>query len=230
MNTNTKASLTLGQAALIAGIGLLVMAFSAPYAEFYVFPKSLVPGDIGSTIENLTASRGIYVSGLAAFFLNYLADIVVAWALYIFLSPVNRQLSLLAALFRLIYTVLGLSALFNLFSVVRILDLPQYASQVSSGQLNVQIQLLLDAYRIEWGVALILFGVHLLLIGYLAIRSGYVPSFIGYLVAIAGVGYMVYMIGLYAFPAISFGLVAATFLFEPIFMGWLLWKGRRLES
>ncbi len=230
MNTNTKDPFTLGQAALIAGIGLLVMTITAPYAEFYVFPKLLLPEDIEGTIANLILHRGLYVSGLAAFFLNYVADVVVAWALFVFLSPVNRQLALLAALFRLLYTGLGISALMNLFSVVRLLDLPQYTTQVSSGQLNVQLQMLLDAYRIEWGVALILFGVHLVLVGYLAHRSGYVPRFLGYLVAIAGLGYIVYMIGLYAFPAASFALVTVTFLLEPVFMVWLLWKGRQLEE
>lgn len=230
MDTNSKTSLTLGQAALIAGIGLLVMTFSAPYAEFYVFPKVLLPGDMDGTINNLITHRGLYVSGLAAFFLNYVADVVVAWALFVFLAPVNREMSLLAALFRLLYTALGISALMNLFSVVRILDLPQYADQVSSGQLNAQIQLLLEAYRIEWGVALILFGIHLVLVGFLAMRSGYVPRFLGYLVAIAGLGYIVYMIGLYSLPSVSFMLVTVTFLFEPVFMVWLLWKGRQLTA
>ncbi|NKC02194.1 MAG: DUF4386 family protein [Pseudomonadales bacterium] len=229
MERDSATSLTLGQAALIAGLGLLVMTLSAPYAEFYVFPKVLLPDDIDGTVTNLIAHRGLYVSGLAAFFLNYVADVVVAWALFVFLSPVNRQLSMLAALFRLLYTALGISALMNLFSVVRLLDLPQYTSQVSSGQINVQLQLLLDAYRIEWGVALILFGVHLVLVGFLLVRSGYVPRLLGYLVALAGLGYIVYMIGLYAFPAISFALVTITFLLEPVFMVWLLWKGRQLE-
>lgn len=230
MDTNSKTSLTLGQAALIAGIGLLVMTFSAPYAEFYVFPKVLLPGDFDGTINNLITHRGLYVSGLAAFFLNYVADVIVAWALFIFFAPVNRELSLLAAIFRLLYTALGISALMNLFSVVRILDLPQYAGQVSSGQLNAQIQLLLEAYRIEWGVALILFGIHLVLVGFLAMRSRCVPRFLGYLVAIAGLGYIVYMIGLYSLPAVSFMFVTVTFLFEPVFMVWLLWKGRQLSA
>lgn len=230
MNKTRETSVTLGQAALIAGIGLLVMAFSAPYAEFYVFPKLMVPEDIERTVANLTTHRGLYVSALAAYFLNYVADIVVAWALFVFLSPVNRQLSLLAAVFRLLYTGLGVSALMNLFSVVRILDLPQYAGQVAAGELNIQFQLLLDAYRIEWGVALLLFGIHLVLVGFLAMRSGYVPRLVGCLVAIAGLGYIVYMFGLYAFPTISFAVVTITFLFEPIFMIWLLWKGRQVKT
>lgn len=224
-----KPSLTLGQAALIAGIGLLVMTFSAPYAEFYVFPRLILPEEIERTVANLTTHRGLYVSALAALFLNYLADIVVAWALFVFLAPVNRQLSLLAAGFRLLYTGLGVSALMNLFSVVRILDLPQYAGQVAAGELNIEFQLLLDAYRIEWGVALLLFGLHLVLVGYLAMRSGFVPRLVGCLVAIAGLGYIVYMLGLYALPTISFAVVTVTFLFEPIFMIWLLWKGRQIN-
>ncbi len=230
MAAKREMKLTLSQAALIAGVGLLAMTLSAPYAEFYVFPQLLVPADIDGSILNLLQQRGLFVSGIAAFFLNYIADIVVAWALYIFFSPVHRQLSLLAALFRLLYTGLGISALMNLFTVVRILDLPQYASQVATGELNTQLQLLLDAYRFEWGVALILFGVHLVLLGYLAVRSGYVPQLVGYLLAIAGIGYLTYMIGLYALPEVSFSMLVVTFLFEPVFMLWLFWKGRQLNN
>ena len=228
MNTTAETSLSLGQAGLIAGMGLLVMTVTAPYAEFYVFPQLLVPGDVDRSMLNLMHQRGLFVSGIAAFFLNYVADILVAWALYIFLAPVHRQLAWLAALFRLLYTALGISALMNLFTVVRILDTPQYAAQVASGELNIQIQLLLDAYQFEWGVALMLFGVHLILLGYLAARSGYVPQLLGYLLVIAGSGYLIYMVGLYALPTVSLSLLVLTFLFEPLFMIWLLWKGRQL--
>jgi hypothetical protein len=41
--------LTLRQAALIAGIGMLIMTGAAPLAEYFVFPKLVFPGNIEQT-------------------------------------------------------------------------------------------------------------------------------------------------------------------------------------
>ena len=37
--TSTSNKTSLARAALIAGIGLLIMVIAAPYAELYVYPK-----------------------------------------------------------------------------------------------------------------------------------------------------------------------------------------------
>ncbi len=218
----------MGGAAVVAGVGLLIMTVTAPYAEFCVFPKLIVDGDTGNTFANMLSNRALYVSALAAFVLNYLADVVVAWALFLLLAPVNRDIALLAAAFRLIYTALGIGALTNLFAAARMLDQPQNTAAPDSAAFLQQFQLLLDAYPIEWGVALIFFGVHLLIIGYLISRSDYMPRVLGYLVAAAGAGYIVYVGGLYALPMVDLSFVGITFLFEPVLMLWLLLRGRKL--
>ena len=225
MHAELNPLLTLRQAAYVAGFGLLVMTVCAPYAEFYVFPKLIVREDIELTVRNLLEHRQLYTSALWAVFLNYVADIVVAWALYVFFAPVHRHLSLLAALFQLVYATLGLAALMNLFAVLNSANSPYLAEQVAAGQMNTQLHLLLTAYRTEWGVALVLFGIHLLLIGYLAFRSTYVPRAVGVALAVAGGGYVTYVVGSYLLPEVNLGLLMATFLLEPVFMVWLLWKG-----
>ena len=44
--------------ALIAGIGLLVMAVLAPLAHFGVLQNLFVPADAAATVENIIASEG----------------------------------------------------------------------------------------------------------------------------------------------------------------------------
>jgi len=42
---------SLGTAALIAGIGLLIMAIAAPFAELYAYPQLIVPENAAETVE-----------------------------------------------------------------------------------------------------------------------------------------------------------------------------------
>jgi Domain of unknown function (DUF4386) len=90
--------------------------------------------------------------------------------------PVNRSVSLLRAWFRLVYTVIALFGLLNLVTVYRLLSTPDYLTAFGSGQLHAQAMLLLNSYRYDWSMSLVIFGIHLGLLGYLIYRSGYVPK------------------------------------------------------
>src|SRR5690242_9506998 len=86
---------SLNAAALIAGIGLLIMVVTSPVAELYVFPKLIVSGNASQTVKNILVNKGLFTLGMFGYLITFIADIVVAWALYIFLKPVNENLSLL---------------------------------------------------------------------------------------------------------------------------------------
>ena len=72
------------------------------------------------------------------------------------------------------------------------------------------------------------FGVVLLLRAYLVIRAEYVPSIFGVLLAVAGFGYIVTELGRLVAPDASLDFLLVTGLAEPVFMVWLLVRGRRL--
>ena len=95
------------------------MAIAAPLAEFFVNPLLNVPGTASETFKKLVANEATFRAGIGCYLIIFLGDVVAAWALYVFLKPVNQSLSLLAALFRLIYTVMGLVALLNLVNALR---------------------------------------------------------------------------------------------------------------
>lgn len=222
--------ISLRQAALVAGVGLLIMLVAAPFAEFYVFPTLITEGNIQATVRNIRANGGLYLAGVFAYILTYACDVFVAWGLYVLLTPVNRPVSLLAAWFRLIYTVIAVISALKLVTVFRILTSDTYAAVLDTEQVHAQVQLMLSAYRYEWGIGLMLFGIHLALVGYLVYRSGYIPQAIGALVAVAGLGYLVSTLGIYVAPDVDFGWVGVTFLAEPVFMVWLLFWGTRLRE
>lgn len=230
MNTAiAEQDMTLRQAALVAGFAMLLMMF-APFAEFYVYPKLVVAGDIVQTLENITANRGLFVAGLIAYLIVFICDIVVAWALYLLFIPVHRALALLTAWFRVVYTVIAFVALFRLATVHRLIDVPEQELALGIGQLQSQVDLLLRSFRVEWGISLVLFGIHLLLLGWLAFRAAYVPTFIGVLLAIAGAGWVIYCLGPYLLPGVDLGLLMITFFGELVFMLWLLIRGWSLRE
>jgi len=206
------------------------MVVAAPFIELVAYPKLVVPGNAAETIKNITTNKGLFVYVIFGYLLTFICDVVVAWALYILLKPVNEQLSLLAAVFRWIYTVIALIALLNLVTVFRILNTSDYSTVFQPNGLNVQIMYLLKTFKSSWYFGLIFFGIHLGLLGYLVIKSGYIPALLGVLLIITGFGYLLTTLRPYLFQAINVDFAKYTFYGELVFMLWLLIKGWRIKE
>ncbi len=220
--------LSLNQAALIAGYGLLIVTITAPFAQFYAFPSLLDESSPATTVQNLMENRTLFTLGILSYLMNYTFDIVVAWAFYVLFLPVNRALSLLTFVFCLVYVTMSLSGLLNYVEVFRLLGSTEVMAALSPEQLNSQVYVLFNSYQYDWGFALLLFGAVLLLRGYLAIVCNYIPKIYGYLLMLAGIGYIVYVLGIYIAPGINLGFITLTFAAEPIFMFWLIVKGGKI--
>ncbi|SHG19745.1 DUF4386 domain-containing protein [Flagellimonas flava] len=227
MDTSTsKKTMTLGNAALIAGLGLLLMTFTVPFAEFHIFPK-LIAGDALETAENIGREKLLFTTSIFLHLITLLCDIVVAWALYLFLKPVMRYFSLLVAWFRLIYTAMYLVALANLVKMLAFVHAYTGSADV---QLAQSIQLHMDSFRLEWSFGLLIFGVYLVLLGYLVLKASYVPKVFGILLLIAGFGYVIHTLGAFISPETNLDILFFTFFGELVFMFWLLIKGRKLRE
>lgn len=220
--------LPLGTAALVAGVGLLLMVVSAPFAHLFVFPELLAPGDAARTASNLTENRGLFLAGILAWLVNYSADVLVGWALFYFLAPAGRAVSMLAFAFCLIYTAVALGGVLNYVEAFRLLESPEAAVALGADRLHAQLYMLLNAYPHDWGFALLVFGVVLLLRAYLVIRAEHVPSVFGVLLAVAGLAYVLTELGRLVAPDVSLDFLLVTGLAEPVFLIWLLVKGRHL--
>ena len=87
--------ITLRQAARITGLAYLLNPVT--FAEGYAMPR-LVVADPAQTMANLAAHPHLFSAAVLAYFFSLVGDLVIAWALYVLLLPVNRALSLLASL------------------------------------------------------------------------------------------------------------------------------------
>jgi len=220
--------LTLRQAALTVGFAYLLNPVS--YAEFTIYPKLVIPGNAAQTVANISAHHGLFIGAILAYLVNFVEDIVIAWALYVLFAPVNRALSLLASWFQLIYAAIALAGLFNLTTAYRMIVTPEYATLFPQAAFVAQISLLLHTWRYDYSFALAIFGLHLLLIGYLIVRSRYIPWWLGVLILINGLGWIVNSLQPYLYPDAHLDFVFFTFFGELVFMLWLLIMGWRLPN
>jgi hypothetical protein len=177
--------------ARVAGFGLLLMVIFAIFANFFVIKGLIIPGDAAATANNIMGNELLFRSGIVSFIITIILDVLVAWALYIFLKPVNKKLSLLAAWFRLAFLAIWGSVFYHLFNVLQLLSGADYLTAFETDQLHAQVMLSIDAFNIGCKVGLVFFGVHLLISGFLAYKSGFMPRFLGILLIITGFGYLI---------------------------------------
>jgi hypothetical protein len=228
--TNRIADISLRQAAIVAGVGLLIMAILAPFAEFFVRLSLIVPGDAAATAKNIMADESLFRIAICVYLIVAILDVVVAWALYVFLKPVNKSLSLLAAWFRVVYAAILAMVLLNLVTALHLLSGADYLSVFETDQLHAQAMLFLNAFDYGWSIGLAIFGLHLLVLGYVVFRSGYVPKLLGILLMIAGLGYLIDSFGKLLSTNYNANIAMFTFIGEVLLIFWLFIKGARIPD
>ena len=200
------------RAALVAGLGLLVMALLAGVANFAVLERLVVEGDAAGTTSAILDALGIFRLAIVALFAVAVLDLVVAWALWIFFDWVQHVVAVIAAACRALYALIFAIAISHLAS----------AAQLLSGQpvnSSVELEVLAEIQQFDdiWRVSLGLFGLHLLLIGWLAFSS-MVPAVVGVLVAIAGLGYLIDSLASLLSAEYTVELASVTFIGEVVLM------------
>jgi hypothetical protein len=189
--TTSIADVTSRRAAQTAGVGYLVIFVLAIFANFVVVDGLIESGDAAATAENLVESEGLFRAGLVAFAIVFAVDVIVAWALFIVFRRLSRDVSLLAAWFRLVYTVfLGVGLIF-FFVALQLLSGDRYLVAFEPDQLDAHVLLALDAFNYAWLIGLICFGLHLIVIGYLVVASRWTTPALGYVLMLAGAAYIV---------------------------------------
>src|SRR5258708_28403424 len=85
--------------ARIAGVLFLLSMVAGGFGEAYVPSKLIVSADPAATVANLRNFDFLYRLGFAGFLIEALCDTALALILYVFLKPLNKQLSLLPPFF-----------------------------------------------------------------------------------------------------------------------------------
>lgn len=220
--------------ARIVGALYLLIFFVGPVAFFMGRTSVYVPGDPAATVDNLMASESMFRLGIVAETVIVLVEIVVSALLYVLFSPVNKPLSLAAALARFAQSILQAVNLFTAVPALLLLAGASYVTAFGPEQWNALVLLFSDTNAfviLMWGL---LFGFHLVLLGYLVYRSRFLPRILGILLIIGGIGYLLQSYGHILVPQYDETLATVVIILsipgELAFTIWLLWKGVDAEQ
>ncbi len=168
----------------------------------YMPSEIIVAGDAAATANNITNSATICsdLAELAGELIVLLSEVILSIVLFVLLKPVNKVLSMLAAVSRLVMTTVHAFNLINYFFVVILLGGSSYLSVFNAEQINALVMLFLDAHGFGFTIGIAFLVIHVIILGYLIIKSGYFPKVLGYLFLAAGLGYLIDSFGLLLFP------------------------------
>ena len=100
--TNATPEATQARAAKLAGAMYLITMATAIFGESFVRGSLFVSGDAAQTAQNITESERLFRISIATDLVTFTGVVVLLWALYVLLRPVDRNLALLAVFLRLV--------------------------------------------------------------------------------------------------------------------------------
>jgi hypothetical protein len=225
---------SIQQNARFAGVLYLVITVAAIVAHMYVPSLIIVPGDAAATANNINESATLFRLGtVGGELVVLLSEVVLAVVLYVLLKPVNKTLSLIAAVSRLVMTTVHGINMINYFFAMLLVSGTGYLSVFSTEQAQSLAMLFLEAHGYGFTIGIAFLTIHVFVLGYLIFKSGYFPKVLGVLFIAAGVGYLVDSFALLLLPSYKTtpGIIAAIIAIAEIaFPVWLLIKGVNLEK
>ena len=212
---------------------LYLFVFGLGFALF-AYPHISASGNAALTAHTVSSSAPWLHVVSAAELVNFMLDVPLALIFYVLLAPVDRNVALLAAFFRLANGILGGIIGLGRLAVVSLFADPGYRSAFSPDQLQALASLALSLHGYGVDVCFAFFGIHCMVLGYLIFKSGYLPKFLGIVLPIAGLIYVTDSFADIAAPAVAARIPDAIFL--PGFLAelslclWLLAKGVNLPK
>ena len=215
--------------ARIAGfIYLFAMALGI-FSQVFVLGRVVVPGDAAATASNIVASEGEFRLGIAVDVVTFVSDVVIAWAFYELLKPIDKSLALLGAFLRIADGSILAVTTFSGLITLRLLSGVDYLQAFDTSQLQSLARLFVSARGLGFDVGFVFLGLGSTVFAYLLFKSGYVPR------ALAGWGIFsslalaigsLAMILFPAFPANASMIYMIPMFFYEVPLGlWFLIKG-----
>ena len=190
-------------------------------------------GEAAGIAQDIVASEQLFRAGFVSFVLSALFFLLSAWALYVLLKPVHKDLALLVVLLNLCGVAIKCASLLGEVTALQLLSGADYLSAFEPAQLQALANLFLNVFNSGFMIAQIFFGVWLLPLGYLVYRSGYLPRFLGVLLILDFVAILLWFFQFFLFPdyeALSYPGLAVSFVAEAGLCLWLLVKGVNVEE
>jgi len=179
------------QLARLAGLLYLVLIASGMFAEVFVREALNVPGDAMATAQHIRVSEMLYRWGFVADLINLICGLPVILIFYIFFTPVNKSLTMLAIFFALISNAIIAANLLNQLTPLLYSGSEHYLASFQPNQLAALSKIALNMQEQGYAIALVFFGCYCVIIGWLIFKCSFLPRVLGILYALAGISYLV---------------------------------------
>ena len=214
--------------ARLAGAFYLATIIAGLFAEFSR-DTLIASGNPAVTAHNILAAEALYRWSFAADLVAGACYLVVTVLLYELLKPVNRTVSLLAALFSVIGIAVGAAGGVAQLGVLIALGNAPYLGAFDAAQLQTLAYVAGRLHAEASLIGLVFFGIYCALVGYLVFASGFLPKIIGILMQIGGACYLINSFAGFLAPAVanvlSPWIVLPSLIGELALMFWLLVAG-----
>jgi hypothetical protein len=231
-NANTEVA--QARAARIAGAMYLITMATAIFGESFVRGSLIVRGDATQTAQNIIGAEQLFRISIATDLVTFTGVLVLVWALYVLLRPVDRSLAILAAFFRLVEVAIHYVA--TLFSLVALMLLggADHLKAFDSGQLYSLARVAISAQGAGLNLGFVLLGLGSTFFAYLLLKSRYVPKALAALGVFASLLLVVSSLAVIVLPKIvapyQLAVTAPMGLFEITLGFWLLLRGANVKS
>lgn len=177
----------------IAG-AFYLLTFITSGVMIFADNRIVVAGDAAATAANVMAHSPLLQWRFAAELLATASYVAVTALFYPLFKPVNRTVSLLAAFFSLTGCAVGAFGSFFDLAPLAVLGGAPYLRVFNPQQLQAMAYLSFKLHAQLFNVGIVFFGFYCLLIGYLIFRSRFLPRILGILMAIAGAGWLTFLV------------------------------------
>ena len=234
--TDKKIMESPNKLARMTGILYFLVILTGVASEIMVHNFIIVPGDITTTVNHITAYEAIFRLGFVTSLARFVVFIFMVLALYKLLSPVNKDWSLVMIALALVSIAIGMVSLLFQYAAPLLLSRHGYSTLFTTDQWQAQVLFFINLQMLGDKASQIL-AVWLLPLGYLIYKSGFFPRILGVLMVMAGLGYVTDFLIFFLLPNLNWQVAGFAFLAELPFPFWLLmigvnverWKSRTLE-
>jgi hypothetical protein len=236
MNSNSKVG-TIGDTSLliyarVAGLAYVVVIMLGIFSVSYIDSNILVPGNDAATVDNIMNNELRFRISIASEIIMYVLVVLLAHVLYVILKTVNRNLALLALLWRIGEAIIGAGvAVLTGFIPLLLLNGKAVLEQV---QLQALVGLFLQLRSAGLDVVLIFIGMGGTVFCYLFFTSKYVPRILAVWGMITYLSMLILALVSILSPSLPESVKMIFYapggLFEVIIGLWLLIKGVKVQQ
>ena len=217
--------------ARVAGFVYLITIITNILAVVFLDSKLLVPGNAAATFNNIMANQLLFRVGIAYNLIMFASVVLLSWALYVILKTVNKNLALLALLWRLVEAAVGCLMVLSSLIVLLLLNGEIYSAVFETEQLQALVGLLVGVSSAALSILFVFLSLGTIVFCYLFFKSRYIPRILS---AFGIFSFLLALIGTFVsilIPNIAVMVFAAPAgLFELVIGLWLLLKGVNVEQ